>query len=78
MKPAGKERLLKKNTWKYKQDRGWVNIHMALHFLPMGSNPIIVKFAGQLHFGIWTFRNNATDAGKKKEEKKKKNSFFFF
>ena len=71
MKPAAEERLLEKNTLKYKQDRGWANINMALRFLPAGFNFIIIKFDRQLHFGIRTFRNNETDA-----DQKKKKSFF--
>ena len=51
MKLGVEERPLEKNTLKYKEDRSCVNINTALCFLPTGFNFVIIKFAGQLHFG---------------------------
>ena len=67
MKLGVEEKRLETNTLKYEQNRGWANINMAQYFLPTCFNFVIIKFAGQLHFGMWIFETMQQMVAKRKK-----------
>ena len=73
MKLGVEEKRLETKTLKYEQDRGWANINMARYFLPACFNFVIIKYAGQLHFGMWIF-----ETMQQMVAKRKKIPFFIF
>ena len=67
MKLRVEEKRLETKTLKYEQDRGWANINMARYFLPTCFNFGIIKFAEQLHFGMWIFETLQQMVAKRKK-----------